>query len=329
MAETNKAVDVILFDTSFWSQEAAEVIVESPVSLTVNGELWLTFMCTPVHLEAMAVGFLFNEGIIQSKDQVADVRLCPAGDNVDVWLTHAAEKPEKWRRTSGCTGGVTSIENLEALQFSGGAPAGYGQDTAEQLQQSQQDTPIDQPLSAQEQPASQTATKSQPALLTLTPEQVTGLIGKLFEAQELYRRSGGVHTSALSDSQDILVTSEDIGRHNTLDKIAGRLLLEELQPAQRIILTTGRISSEMLQKSARMGARIIISRTSPSSLSVHLAEAWDVTLIGYAKRTGFRIYTHPERILTPEISTQTPVDADNTSSTVIPLKNKRDPLTNL
>ncbi len=320
MAETNKAVDVILFDTSFWSQEAAEVIVESPVSLTVNGELWLTFMCTPVHLEAMAVGFLFNEGIIQSKDQVADVRLCPAGDNVDVWLTHAAEKPEKWRRTSDCTGGVTSIENLESLQFS--------RQAAEAGNSNPQNPDTGQQFHNQENGPGSTPS-IQPAGLTLTPEQVTGLIGKLFEAQELYRRSGGVHTSALADSQDILVTSEDIGRHNTLDKIAGRLLLEELQPAQRIILTTGRISSEMLQKSARMGAHIIISRTSPSSLSVHLAEAWDVTLIGYAKRTGFRIYTHPERILTPEISTQTPVDADNTSSTVIPLKNKRDPLTNL
>lgn len=313
MAEANKAVDVILFDTPFWSQEAAEVIVESPVSLTVNGELWLTFMCTPVHLEAMAVGFLFNEGIIQSKDQVADVRLCPAGDNVDVWLTLAAEKPEKWRRTSGCTGGVTSIENLEALPFSrqateAGNTNSQNPDTGQQFH-NQENDPGSTP-------------SIQPAGLTLTPEQITGLIGKLFEAQELYRRSGGVHTSALADSQDILITSEDIGRHNTLDKIAGRLLLEELQPAQRIILTTGRISSEMLQKSARIGARIIISRTSPSSLSVHLAEAWDVTLIGYAKRTGFRIYTHPERILMPEISTQTPVDADNPSSTVIPLKNK-------
>ena len=69
-----------------WTSIDAEVIVETPVSLTVNGEPWLTFMCTPVDLEAMAVGFLFNEDLIQSKTEIADVRLCDAGDNVDVWL---------------------------------------------------------------------------------------------------------------------------------------------------------------------------------------------------------------------------------------------------
>ena len=138
-----------------------------------------------------------------------------------------------------------------------------------------------------------------PNSVTLTPEQVTDLIGKLFEAQDLYRRSGGVHTSALSDGREMLVTCEDIGRHNSLDKIAGRCLLEDIQPQRRILLTTGRISSEMLQKSARMGASVIISRTSPSSLSIRLAERWGVTLIGYARRTGFRIYAHPERILQP------------------------------
>jgi FdhD protein len=123
------------------------------------------------------------------------------------------------------------------------------------------------------------------------------LINQLFESQQLYRTSGGVHTSALCDGQRIQIVAEDIGRHNTLDKIAGRCLLEGISLPRRILLTTGRISSEMLQKSARLKASIVISRTSPSSLSIELAQKWGITLIGYARRNRFNIYTHPERIL--------------------------------
>lgn len=266
MNEANFSMNYIQVEKGQWSNEPGEVITETPVTLSVNGEAWLTFMCTPVHLEAMAAGFLFNEGIIHSKEQIADIRLCAAGDHLDIWLHHEAKKPEKWRRTSGCTGGVTSVEldqpegTVERIELFNGA--------------------------------------------ALSTEQVSQLVVKLFDAQDLYRRSGGVHTSALSDGHSILVTAEDIGRHNSLDKIAGRLLLEEISAPRRILLTTGRISSEMLQKSARMGAGIIISRTSPSSMSVSMAEKWGITLIGYARRTGFRIYAHPERIIAPALNSE-------------------------
>lgn len=237
-----------------WEIVDAEVIVETPVSLTVNGEVWLTFMCTPIDLEAMAIGFLYNEGVVHNISEIADVRLCASGDNIDVWLNHSAQKPDKWRRTSGCTGGLTAV--------TGGASDYSNLNDG-----------------------------------TLQANSVGLLINQLFESQQLYRASGGVHTSALSDGQRIYIVAEDIGRHNTLDKIAGKCLLEGIDLPRRIILTTGRISSEMLQKAARLSASIVISRTSPSSLSVELADKWGITLIGYARRNRFNIYTHPERIL--------------------------------
>jgi FdhD protein len=90
--------------------------------------------------------------------------------------------------------------------------------------------------------------------------------------------------------------TEDVGRHNTLDKLAGRCLLDGRSAAGQVLLTTGRISSEMAQKAVRMGAPIVISRTSPSSLAIAVAEQAGVTLIGYARRDRFNVYTHPERI---------------------------------
>jgi len=230
-------------------------ITETPVSLTLNGEVWTTFMCTPVHLEAMMVGFLFNEGVIDSMDEVADIRICEHGDNVDVWLTHNAPRPDSWTRTSGCAGGVTAVDSIR-------------------------------------KPRSVAVSDA----MILSPKQIRALVDLLFESQQLYRETGGVHTSALSDGDRVILSAEDIGRHNTLDKIAGLYLLEKPRLGKKVLITTGRISSEMLQKAVRLGAGVLISRTSPSSLSIELAEKWGITLIGYARRNRFNIYANNHRI---------------------------------
>jgi FdhD protein len=108
---------------------------------------------------------------------------------------------------------------------------------------------------------------------------------------------GGVHNSILSDGKRVVASGEDVGRHNSLDKIAGKCVLDNLNPSRRILVTTGRVSSEMIQKAARIGASVVISRTSASSLSVMLAEKWGITLIGYARRNQFIVYTHSGRVL--------------------------------
>jgi FdhD protein len=255
MLTPQKAIHYERYEFQKWEPFDAATIVEAPVSLTINGSAWLSFMCTPVDLEALAVGFLYNEGVIGSMKEVVDVRLCEHGDNVDVWLDHAVEQPQSWRRTSGCTGGVTAVDLLARPDVS--FPAGKPE---------------------------------------FNPEAIGHVVELLFESQELYRATGGVHTSALTDGQRVVVSAEDIGRHNTLDKIAGMCLMKNLWPETRIIITTGRISSEMLQKAARLEAPIIISRTSPSSLSIEMAERYGITLIGYARRQRFNVYTNPQRV---------------------------------
>jgi FdhD protein len=255
MITPQKAIRYERYEFKKWKPFDAETIVETPVSLTVNGIVWLTFMCTPVHLEAMAVGFLYNEGIIESMEEVEDVRVCEHGDNVDVWLSRSVEQPQSWRRTSGCTGGVTAVDALARVDVS---------------------FQSDQPR--------------------VTPEAIGQLVESLFQSQELYRETGGVHTSALSDGNKIVLVAEDIGRHNTLDKIAGLCLMNQISPKTRILITTGRISSEMLQKAARLEAPILISRTSPSSLSIEMAERYGITLIGYARRDRFNVYSNMQRV---------------------------------
>ena len=255
MITPQKAIHYERYEFKKWEPHDAETIVEAPVSLTVNGQVWLSFMCTPVNLEALAVGFLYNEGVLENMEQVEDVRVCEHGDNVDVWLDRSVEQPKSWRRTSGCTGGVTAVDLLARpnISFDG-----------------------DQPK--------------------VPPEAIGHLVEMLFESQELYRETGGVHTSALSDGEKILLSAEDIGRHNTLDKIAGLCLMNNIWPETRILITTGRISSEMLQKAARLEVPILISRTSPSSLSIEMAERYGITLIGYARTHRFNVYSNSQRV---------------------------------
>jgi FdhD protein len=255
MITPQKAIQYERYEFKKWEHHDAETIVEAPVSLTVNGKVWLTFMCTPVNLEALSVGFLYNEGIIESMSEVVDARVCEHGDNVDVWLSHDVEQPASWRRTSGCAGGMTAVDLLAKPNVS------FGRDRLE-----------------------------------VQPEAIGSLIEQLFESQSLYRETGGVHTSALSDGEKVLLSADDIGRHNTLDKIAGLCLMNNIWPETRILITTGRISSEMLQKAARLQAPILISRTSPSSLSIEMAERYGITLIGYARKHRFNVYSNAQRV---------------------------------
>jgi FdhD protein len=243
-------------DGSFEEKDAA-VACESPVTLSVNGETWLTFSCTPNQLAELAAGFLYNERIIESLDEVASLHVCSDSAQIDVWLEHKVARPAHWTRTSGCGGGITgaspSIETIATTrQFS--------------------------------------------------PEIILENLQQLLRKQDLYHETGGLHCSALSDGERICLAAEDIGRHNTLDKLSGQLLMRKLSVPDRVILTTGRVSSEMLQKSVRLKACVVVSRTSPTSLAVAQAEQAGITLIGYARGNQFIVYTHSTRLLQPVLT---------------------------
>lgn len=132
--------------------------------------------------------------------------------------------------------------------------------------------------------------------LRLKPAQLADLMGAVQQRDSLYARARGVHSSALSDGQRLLVTAEDIGRHNTLDRLRGECLRRGIDPAGMLLLSTGRISSEMINKAAKLGCPIVASRTSPTSLSVGLAREWNITLCGYVRRSSMNVYAHPERL---------------------------------
>jgi FdhD protein len=132
--------------------------------------------------------------------------------------------------------------------------------------------------------------------LEMAPEVLFELIRQIHSPDSLRAQVRGVHSAGLADEERVLLVAEDVGRHNTIDKIQGACMLQGIDPAGKILLVTGRVSSEMLRKSARMGCPIVASRNSPTAMSIEMARAWNIALVGYVRRGRMRVYSHPWRI---------------------------------
>ena len=133
--------------------------------------------------------------------------------------------------------------------------------------------------------------------LTISHRQLNEIRARLLDNQKHHRATRGFHGAILWElSTGKWFVCEDIGRHNTVDKLSGLALMQEIDTRDQILLSSGRVSSEMLNKAAKMGVPIIVSRTSPTSLSVALAQAWGITLVGYARQRRMNVYAGAERL---------------------------------
>jgi len=233
-----------------------EVITEIRFSIFDGEREVVSLMCSPWKLRELVVGFLYIEGFIESPDDIELLRIC-LEDRVAELVLRSGELHVPARKI--LTSGCT-----------GGATFGKYLADIERFRVTDGGA--------------------------ITPASVYGLMRKLYQSAELYKRSGGVHTSILVEGDEVLIVAEDIGRHNTLDKIQGEALLRGFPTAGRMILTSGRISSEMLIKSAIMGVPLVASRTSPTELAVTLAERLNITVIGYVRQGSMNVYSHPWRV---------------------------------
>ncbi len=245
------------------------MIRETPWTLLVNGQHWLTLLCTPTDLQAFVLGFLFNEGIIEQLADVSSLEIVEAPEaQVVVELARRdVSLPQHRTLTTGCGGGITFFD-----------------------------------LAAQREPIH--------SQRRVTPEQISTLMQALIAhvARE-HRAVGGFHTSGLSHGEGFAVIASDIGRHNTLDKIAGACLLRGEPTHDAILLTTGRVSTEMLGKAARMRVPVVATVNSPTHLARELARAWQITLIGYVRGARMHVYTGWERVVGLPAMNRMPVDA--------------------
>jgi FdhD protein len=225
----------------------SEVVREQPVTVHVNGERFLTLLCSPMKLEALVVGYLWMEKVIQGLDDVADLTVSAVDGRADVTLRGTVELPTERILTSGCGGGITfRIDHRLFPRLS--------------------------------------------STLRVQPQDLSQRMKDLFAAAVHYKESRGIHGAALADADTLLVVAEDVGRHNAVDKVKGEALLRGIPTEDRILLSTGRVSSEMLLKAARMGVPVVASRTSPTEMAVALAEQLNVTVCGYVRPDSLNVY---------------------------------------
>src|SRR5262245_44630879 len=226
---------------------AGEVVSEQPLTVWVNGERFITLLCSPMKLEALVIGYLWMEKVIGAVSDVTGMDVSAVDGRADVTLRHPVALPTERILTSGCGGGITF--RIDHRLF----------------------PRLNSPL-------------------RVRPAQLAVAMKDLYTAAVHYQTSRGIHGAALSDGERLLVVAEDVGRHNAVDKVKGEALLRGIPTEDRILMSTGRISSEMLLKAARMGVPVVASRTSPTEMAVALAEQLNVTVCGYVRQDGLNLY---------------------------------------
>jgi FdhD protein len=236
---------------------------ETAVALTYNGGTYAVMMTTPQDLEDFAIGFSLSEGIIDSSSDIDSLDIVGLDDGVELrmWLAKSkADRLQKRRRhIAGPTGcGLCGIDSIaEAMRPA--AVIGHG--------------------------------------AQFSPEQIMVAMQNLPLLQKLNIETRAVHAAAFWDSTNgIVALREDVGRHNALDKLSGALARASTVAGEGIILLTSRVSVEMVQKSAAIGAPVMVSVSAPTALAVRMADLAGITLAAIARADGFEVFTHPCRI---------------------------------
>jgi FdhD protein len=247
--------------------------VEEPLEIRLGGRRFTLTMRTPGHDEELAAGFLLAEGFINSREELGEVRRlrdskgAPDPNAIDVILnvpaTGLRERLQRNFTVSSSCGvcGKTSIESLERRIA----------------------------------PLTSTVAIARPGLLRLP--------AMMREAQRVFAATGGLHAAglfSLENAEDplLVVLREDVGRHNAVDKVAGYALTHGLTPlTNHVLMVSGRLSFEIVQKTAAAGIPILCAVSAPSSLAVELADEIGMTLVGFLREPNFNAYAHPGRIV--------------------------------
>ncbi len=245
-----------------FSRGTRHLVEETPVALTYDGTSYAVMMTTPADLHDFAIGFSLSEGVIDSLQDIESLELVDVEDGVEarMWLGPDASKRHTGRRRSilGPTGcGLCGVDSI-----------------AEAMK------PVPRVENG----------------IVASPKHIIDAMSQVQRAQALHAKTWAVHAAALWIDGSVVVR-EDVGRHNALDKLIGAAAADHLPARNGAVLLTSRVSVELVQKTARLGASIIAAVSAPTALAVRVAEAAGITLVAVLRDDGFEIFTHGERIL--------------------------------
>jgi FdhD protein len=238
----------------------ATLVQEVPLTITLRDTELATFLCTPVDLEELILGFLFTSGIITKKEDIKELRIDRKRWTAYLELTQESVlKDMVFKRvyTSGCGRGLFFYNAFDLISKKEKITSAF----------------------------------------SINSDTIFEHMSHFQKKSEWFQKTGGIHSAAIADKNGILVFKEDIGRHNAIDKIIGCCLKEKIPLGRKVLLTTGRISSEVLFKVHKSKCPIIISRSAPSDQAVKLAIEMNITMAGFVRGKSMNIYSVPHRII--------------------------------
>jgi FdhD protein len=236
---------------------------ETAIALTFNGGTYAVMMATPQDLRDFAIGFSLNEGIVRSADDIKSLDVVELDDGIELRMWLSPDKAEllneRRRHIAGPTGcGICGIESIaEAVRPA--AVVGKGR--------------------------------------SFSPREIMAAMANIAPLQPINIETRAAHAAAFwTPGSGIVALREDVGRHNALDKLAGALAQQRFDATEGMVLLTSRVSVEMVQKTAAIGAPLMVAVSAPTALAVRTADAAGITLAAVARSDGFEIFTHPDRI---------------------------------
>lgn len=248
-----------------WEQGTRQIAEETAVALTYNRATYAVMMASPADLEDFAVGFSLAEGVVDRAGDIEEIEIvaAPGGDGVEARMWIAPER-------AGALG-----ERRRAMT----GPTGCGLCGLDSLAQALRPSP------------------SVAAAVRFAPGEIEAAVAALTPAQALGRATRAVHAAGFwRPGRGLVALREDVGRHNALDKLAGALARAGEAAELGLVVMTSRVSVELVQKAARMGAGVLVAVSAPTGLALRMAEAAGITLAAVAREDGFELFTHPERI---------------------------------
>ncbi len=237
---------------------------ETPVALSYGGTTHAVMMATPADLEDFALGFSLTEGIVGSADEIDTIAVEDLGEGIDIQikLRDSANRrfEQRRRRLAGPVGcGLCGIESIDEAMRAVASVA----DSA----------------------------------ISLSEAEIARSVAELSKAQPLHAQTGAVHAAGFFvPGKGVVAAREDVGRHNALDKLAGALATARIDGASGAVVVTSRVSVEMVQKTAAIGAGMIIAVSAPTALAVRTAEVAGMTLVALVRGDEFDVFTHPQRV---------------------------------
>ncbi|MEX6508187.1 formate dehydrogenase accessory sulfurtransferase FdhD [Jiella sp. M17.18] len=261
---TSMQIRSLAYKGGAFASERRNVPAEVAVAISVNGSTHAVMMATPADIRDLGPGLALTERIVSAPSEIERIEIEETGLGIDcrLWLTDekAATYTARRRQMTGPVGcGLCGVESLELA----GRDLPAVPDTA----------------------------------LRLSPAELTDAVRAMAREQDLSRLTRAVHAAAFHrPSEGLVVTREDVGRHNALDKVFGHLAARGIDPATGFLTITSRVSVELIQKAAVMGCGLIAAVSAPTALAVAEAEAAGITLVAVVRGDEFEIFTHPQRI---------------------------------